>query len=559
MLKDMRDFRERTHIHSLQKLEHKYQWQTSASAQNCLRFATSVLKHNHYNFKTVETDHGQIIAAKKGAGNRLGYIFTHIAIVMICIGGLLDGNVPLKIAQMRGSIQVEHRNIPASEVPAISTLSVNNFSFKATVSIPEGAQANLAFVDFKDGYLVQQLPFRIEVEDFRIEHYASGQPKSFASDLIIHDKDLDKPLRQIISVNHPLSHKGYTIYQSSFGDGGSRLNLSLWPLTGKDTSTLDIQTIVRTPYTVKTTGGNITLDISDFRPFNVNPDVAGIKKFRNLGPSFQFKLRNETGVATEYVNYMQPMEQNGALFYLSGVRHSPAENFKYWFVPADTGQRPDRFMNFMMALNNQDTLHEIAEKTARASDNIPAPGNKTVADFMVTISQQFLQSGIQGISTHIEKTAPEERRQEITELYATVLLHFFRNVYLTVLAKEGVDTDQEISDFDARFFDDAVTAMGVSSEYGSPVFIELNSFEHREATGLQITRSPGKWLVFPGCLFLVIGVFCMFYLPQRRIWIVFNKKGTNSEVLLVGSAQRNIYDFDREFEKLHNELGRQPG
>jgi cytochrome c biogenesis protein ResB len=36
---------------------------------------------------------------------------------------------------------------------------------------------------------VQPLPFSIEVKDFRIGHYANGQPKSFASDLVIHDPE----------------------------------------------------------------------------------------------------------------------------------------------------------------------------------------------------------------------------------------------------------------------------------------------------------------------------------------------------------------------------------
>lgn len=36
---------------------------------------------------------------------------------------------------------------------------------------------------------MQPLPFSIEVKDFCIGHYANGQPKSFASDLVIHDPE----------------------------------------------------------------------------------------------------------------------------------------------------------------------------------------------------------------------------------------------------------------------------------------------------------------------------------------------------------------------------------
>ncbi|MCQ8127858.1 cytochrome c biogenesis protein ResB [Methylomonas rivi] len=51
-----------------------------------------------------------------------------------------------------------------------------------------------------------------------------------------------------------------------------------------------------------------------FGPFNVNPDPGGEKKFVNLGPSFQYKLRQ----ADEYPT-LQP---HGRLFYLRGGRHS---------------------------------------------------------------------------------------------------------------------------------------------------------------------------------------------------------------------------------------------
>ena len=108
--------------------------------------------------------------------------------------------------------------------------------------------------------------------------------------------------------------------------------------------------------------------------------------------------------------------------------------------------------------------------------------------------------------------------------------------------------------FDALFFDNAINALSVGSQYSSPIFLDLVNFDHREAAGLQITRSPGEMLVFPGCMLLVIGVFCMFYMPQRRIWIVMNRNEEGTKILLSGSASRSRYDFDREFESIKNEL-----
>ena len=51
-----------------------------------------------YKLITRETEAGAtLIAGKRGALTKLGYISAHLAIVVICIGGLLDSNLPIKL------------------------------------------------------------------------------------------------------------------------------------------------------------------------------------------------------------------------------------------------------------------------------------------------------------------------------------------------------------------------------------------------------------------------------------------------------------------------------
>ena len=45
-----------------------------------------------------------------GASNRMGYILTHLAIIVICVGGLIDGNLPLKIKALTGHLIIEKDN-----------------------------------------------------------------------------------------------------------------------------------------------------------------------------------------------------------------------------------------------------------------------------------------------------------------------------------------------------------------------------------------------------------------------------------------------------------------
>lgn len=552
IMRDVNDFREHSQRNALLRLSHHHGFESNLDQQHNLAMIASVLKNHGYRFIQKEDQNGLLIAAKKGNGGRLGYIFSHVAIIVICIGGLMDGNLPLKLGEMRGNIAVETRRIPASDIPDISTLSTDNASFRANIDIAEGSAADLAFIDYKDGYLLQKLPFTIQVNDFRIEHYPSGQPKSFESDLIILDANQLQPVKQTISVNHPFTYKGYTIYQNSFGDGGSKLALKSWPLVAA-VKPATLQATVKQFTQI----GDQQLEISDFRPFNVNPDPSGAKQFINLGPSFQYKLRRPDGTANEYLTYMQPIQQEGRWFYLSGMRSKVSEPFNYWFMPADQEKTLGRFMAFYQTLLNPKALAAIAQQTADSTDSgkqSPPKEREAVAKFMQKLANQFVSGGYDTITVGIEQTVAADNRQEAGQVYAAVLQRLLKNVYLQVLQDEGIDLNKPLTEFDSQFMLDAMEAVNLAHVYDAPVFLELQSFQHIEATGLQITRSPGKWLVFPGCLLLVLGVFCMFYLPQRRLWLLLESRETGTGMLLAGSAQRNRYDFDKEFSLIKQQL-----
>ena len=166
--------------------------------------------------------------------------------------GLPQGNVNVlchcprrNVAEWRGEIKIETRDLSIREIPAESRLAVGSQGFRGSVSIPEGKAAEVVFLPVRDGYLLQALPFRIEVKDFRIEHYPNGQQKSFESDLVIHDDQLAEPFESTIAVNHPLIYRGHSIYQSSFSDGGSSLSIDAWPLDSRaGTEPVSIQTKV---------------------------------------------------------------------------------------------------------------------------------------------------------------------------------------------------------------------------------------------------------------------------------------------------------------------------
>ena len=79
--------------------------------------------------------------------------------------------------------------------------------------------------------------------------------------------------------------------------------------------------------------------------------------------------------------------------------------------------------------------------------------------------------------------------------------------------------------------------------YGAPIYLQLMQFDEVKASGLQLTRSPGKNVVYFGSLLLTLGVFFMFYVRERRVWIRIK----SGHALLAMSAAKHTLDFDKEF------------
>ena len=64
---------------------------------------------------------GRGVIARRAAANRLGYIFAHVAIVVICLGGLLDSELPVRLQTWLFDKQPVTGNMLISEVPASTT------------------------------------------------------------------------------------------------------------------------------------------------------------------------------------------------------------------------------------------------------------------------------------------------------------------------------------------------------------------------------------------------------------------------------------------------------
>ena len=505
-------------------------------------------KEAKFKIKEKSKENGDVlIIAKKGNYQRLGYILTHIGVVVICLGGLLDGNLIFKAQEIFGYKKIETLDLPASKVPEVSRLGISNTSFRANMTLAEGSSDNVAFVRMKDGYLVQDLPFKITLKDFRINHYSTGMPKSFESDLIISDPELSQDITKTISVNHPFTYKGIAIYQSDFQDGGTRLNIKLRSLLNSSTS----QKIEGKIFDkVKLDKDQITYEFNDFKKFNVLHLKEGEKeKPRNVGPSVTYKVRNNAGQAREYLSYQYAMPIDGRSFFISGMRETPQEEFKYLKIPADAKGSIEEFMLFKDALQNKTLIEAVAKKMANQSasedknNEVKESFEKSVIKLMIL----FAQGGFSKIAENVDKNIPDNEKQKAVQTYLKII-----DIASSEIYKDRLNLpDKELNQSRIIFIQDALNAYSDMFFYGVPYYFELISYEQKEASGLQLTKSPGQFWVYLGSLSLVLGIFSMIYLHERKLWLLIKAKGG---VILALSSNRKNIDFENDFRKLIQEI-----
>ena len=564
MIKEWRTFKEQVTEKSLNVFSHQAIYPTNSNLENTKQQLTQFLKAKSFKFKfKTQTDGSELIAAKAGTHQRLGYIFTHSAMVIIFFGGLLDGNLPLKVQEMLGHKRIETLDIQESQVPEISRLSNNNPSFRANMTLPEGMSDNVAFVRVRDGYLVQDLPFRVALKDFRIEHYATGQPKSFESDIVITEPDLKTPLTKTISVNHPLTYKGITIYQSDFQDGGTKLNFKVWNLFTKDAQTQNLDGAI---FQKGILGGGVAgedanivkVEYNDFRKFNIlnlTPDGKG--KPHNVGPNITYKLRDAEGQAREYVTYMQPMQIDGKHYFISGMRETVQDEFHYLRIPVDEDFAIDGFMHFKATMMDASKYPMIAHQLAQnaiannTSANKDANVKQQFEDSVVQLLRTFSQGGYNQVAQVIEKNVPVKEREIAAKTYIKMINVAALEAYNMNLAANKKPLLVNNAETQA-LIQDSLNAFSDMFFYGTPYYLQLEKFEHKQASGLQLTKSPGEKWVYLGSFLLVLGIFSMFYIRERRIWLLL--KPASNQVHFAMSSNRKGLDFEQEFSLYREQL-----
>jgi cytochrome c biogenesis protein len=549
ILRDYQKFQDKIREKSLRSFKHCYE--ISLPSFNKLDLISLLEKNNFKVREKKNTSNDLLIVAKKGSFQKLGYIFTHLAIIIISAGGLLDGNLKLKTQELLGLKEIQLLDLPLSEIPSKNRLDSNNFSYRANVLLAEGEKQDVGVIPSKDGYLIQELPFSVGLKDFNIEHYSSGQPKSFESDLILTSKLTGKIKQQKISVNKPFTFEGVTIYQSDFQDGGTKLNILITDLQSNDKSQPMKAEIFKTNNLIYM-DQSFSFEFDDFRLFNIlDIDSSQKKNSKNVGPNFTYKIRNESGQANEYQTYQLPMKLDGRYFFVSGMRATPQEDFKFLKMPADAERALDGFLIFKNLILNEETIETAINQVILSS----APSKEVnVNNLKLSTSKlfkTFQQGGYNEIALGIDKNIPNQEQESAASAYIKII-HLVANQVLLDYKRNNTSTEffglKDLS----LFTQDALNAYSDSFFYGTPLFLELKDFEHVQASGLQLTKSPGKFWVYLGSMLLVIGIFCMIYVQEVRLWVL--KKKNSKNILLTLTTNRHHLTFDKYALEIKNKI-----
>jgi cytochrome c biogenesis protein len=538
---------------------------------------------------------GTMIAARRGRTNKLGYIAAHSAIVLVCIGGLFDGDLIVKAQMllqgkspyvgggMIRDVGPEHRLGPATP------------TFRANLLVPEGARSGVAVINLQDGIVLQELPFDVELRKFIVEYYETGMPKLFASEIVIHDHDTGAAQAATVKVNEPAFHRGVAIYQSSFDDGGSSVKLRALPMT-EGGRPFEVQGTIGGSTRLSNGNSQMTLEFTGLRVINVEnlsgpadgggTDVRKVdlaaslrehlgsgakakktRELRNVGPSVSYKLRDASGQAREYNNYMLPVELDGQSVFLVGTRDNPNDSMRYLRIPADDAGSIDGWIRLREALLDPARRERAAARYVALA--APADRPEMASQLKATALRALglfagaepgrkgakPAGGLVAISDFLESGVPEAERPRISE----VLLRILNGSLFELLNISREDAGQKPLVPDAKtqsFMTQAVLSLSDSFFYTAPVILELADFKQVQASVFQVARAPGKTLVYLGAVLLIIGVFAMLYIRERRLWVWIapdrsdRGHGGGTKVVTAMSTTRRTLDADAEFERL---------
>jgi cytochrome c biogenesis protein len=277
-------------------------------------------------------------------------------------------------------------------------------------------------------------------------------------------------------------------------------------------------------------------------------EVKAKKRVKNMGPSIQFKVRDNAGQAREYLNYLAPFEEDGRFYLVTGMRRQVGAQFAFVRIPLDADMKPDSYMRLAATLSDSSAWPEIARRTADRAMSGGAISAKFRAEFeqsVVWVLQRYAEGGMEALERFLDAKVPADKRQTVAQTYIKLLQGAVTEAMNLAQEKAG-NAPVQLDEKQYRFLLDSLVAFSGRAEYGD-FYLQPVGYTEVKMSGFQLTRSPGQPLVYLGSILLVLGIFCMFYIRESRIWLWLAQEQDGVRCLLAYSCNRRDDLTEREF------------
>jgi cytochrome c biogenesis protein len=248
---------------------------------------------------------------------------------------------------------------------------------------------------------------------------------------------------------------------------------------------------------------------------------------------------------------------------------------------ADPAQRDlavRRYTRLAVGTERPELAQQLNESASRAlalfagADAADAPAGK---------GKVLPVSGLQAISDFMEANVPEAERSRAGEVLVRILNGVLFE--LTSMTREQAGLKPLAQDEKTQaFMSQMVLSLSDAPHYPAPMAFELKDFKQVQASVFQVARAPGKTIVYLGCAFLILGIFAMLYIRERRIWVWLaphapapapgnadsaggiegmhsvSESYGKSQATMALSTNRKTMDGDKEFEMLKTKLLQAP-
>ena len=248
--------------------------------------------------------------------------------------------------------------------------------------------------------------------------------------------------------------------------------------------------------------------------------------------------RDKAGQAVEFKNYMLPVKQEDGLFFVTGTRSGLEQQYRWLRIPADSKNNIDTFMAWRELMNDETLRRRTAAEAAQAAPEAVRAQFATAVENTLAL---FARGGYLELDRFVQTAVPENERDKMNGYFYQMLFAGARPILEEALKKQNLPPmDDEAH---KRYLLAAMDAYTGLTEYPAPVLLQLDGFTEVRSSGLQMTKSPGASLVYLGSLLLVLGTVFMFYIREKRAWLLYD----GGQIRFAMSSNRHERDLKTEF------------